>query len=73
MKITPCTPSSDHRGPVRVWGRVRPGKFAWIPKDMVGIEPGDIAVLQPGGQRVERRWLILDGCCGSVAHPSPLP
>lgn len=61
MKINPCTPPHDYRGPVRVWGRVHPGTFAWLPKDMVGLEPGDVAVFATG-ERVERRWVLLEGC-----------
>ncbi len=71
MKVTICTPSPDYRGPVRVWGSVHPKVYAWLPKHMLDLEPGDVAVLGPYGQRVERRFLIREGCCGDAAHPPP--
>lgn len=55
MRITPCTPSSDYRGPVRV----SHSEYGWDLEEMVGCE-ADIVVLATG-ERVERRWVLIEG------------
>lgn len=57
MTITPCTPPPDYRGPVRS----SHSEYGWDLEEMVGLEPGDIAVFATG-ERVERRWVLLEGC-----------
>lgn len=68
MKITDCTPPADYRGPVRV----SHSEYGWDDEEMVGIEPGDVAVLATG-ERVERRWVLLEGCHLRNACPHRLP